>query len=107
MLSMAKPQARFPWAAKIPGSHTRAGCCDQVTHHIPFNDVAALEKELSTGIYQGFIVEPIQGEGGVFVATDEFMQKARELCDKYDTIFVCDEIQTGCCRTGKFWASEW
>jgi putrescine aminotransferase len=79
---------------------------DQVTH-IPYNDVAALEKHLSTGIYQGFIVEPIQGEGGVFVASDEFMRKARELCDKYDTIFVCDEIQTGCCRTGKFWACEW
>jgi putrescine aminotransferase len=79
---------------------------DQVTH-IPFNDTAALEKELSLGIYQGFIVEPIQGEGGVHVGTDEFMQKARELCDKYDTIFACDEIQTGCCRTGKFWASEW
>jgi putrescine aminotransferase len=79
---------------------------DQVTH-IPFNDVEALKKELSTGIYQGFIVEPIQGEGGVHVATDEFMQTAREYCDKYDTIFVADEIQTGCCRTGKFWAVEW
>jgi putrescine aminotransferase len=79
---------------------------DQVTH-IPYNDVAALEKELSTGVYQGFIVEPIQGEGGVFVASDEFMRKARELCDKYETIFACDEIQTGCCRTGKFWACEW
>jgi putrescine aminotransferase len=79
---------------------------DQVTH-IPFNDVAALEKELSTGIYQGFVLEPIQGEGGVNVATDEFMKKARELCDKYETILVCDEIQTGCCRTGKFWACEW
>jgi putrescine aminotransferase len=79
---------------------------DQVTH-IPYNDVAALERELSTGIYQGLIVEPIQGEGGVFVASDEFMIKARALCDKYDTILVCDEIQTGCCRTGKFWACEW
>lgn len=79
---------------------------DQVAH-IPFNDVDALKRELSKGIYQGFFVEPIQGEGGVFVATDEFLQTARELCDKYDTIFVCDEIQTGCCRTGKFWASEW
>jgi len=79
---------------------------NQVTH-IPFNDVTALEKELSTGIYQGFVVEPIQGEGGVFVASDEFMKKARELCDKYETILVCDEIQTGCCRTGKFWACEW
>ncbi|MDR2892740.1 MAG: aminotransferase class III-fold pyridoxal phosphate-dependent enzyme [Deltaproteobacteria bacterium] len=77
------------------------------TFHIPFNDVAALEKELSKGIYQGFFVEPIQGEGGVFVASDEFMQKARELCDKYETYLVCDEIQTGLCRTGKFWASEW
>jgi putrescine aminotransferase len=79
---------------------------DQVTH-IPYNDVDALERELSTGIYQGFLVEPIQGEGGVNVATDAFMRKARELCDAFDTIFVCDEIQTGCCRTGKFWACEW
>jgi putrescine aminotransferase len=79
---------------------------NQITH-IPFNDVEALKKELSSGIYQGFVVEPIQGEGGVHVATGEFMQTAREYCDKYDTIFVADEIQTGCCRTGKFWASEW
>jgi len=79
---------------------------DQVTH-IKFNDVDALKKELSSGIYQGFIMEPIQGEGGVNVATDEFIKTAREYCTKYDTIFVADEIQTGCCRTGKFWACEW
>jgi putrescine aminotransferase len=79
---------------------------DQVTH-IPYNDVDALKKELSSGIYQAFIMEPIQGEGGVNVSTDEFIKTAREYCDKYDTIFICDEIQTGCCRTGKFWACEW
>ena len=79
---------------------------DQVTH-IPFNDVDALRAELSKGIYEAFIVEPIQGEGGVHVATDEFMRTARDLCDETGTIFVCDEVQTGCCRTGKFWACEW
>ncbi|GHU97831.1 aminotransferase [Spirochaetia bacterium] len=79
---------------------------DQITH-IKFNDVEALKKELSSGIYQGFIMEPIQGEGGVNVSTDEFIKTAREYCTKYDTIFVLDEIQTGCCRTGKFWACEW
>jgi len=79
---------------------------DQVTH-IKFNDVEALKKELSSGIYQGFIMEPIQGEGGVNVATEEFMKTAREYCTKYDTIFVLDEVQTGCCRTGKFWACQW
>ena len=79
---------------------------NEVTH-IDYNDVEALKRELSTGIYQGFICEPVQGEGGVFVGSDEFMKTAREYCDKYDTIFVCDEIQTGCCRTGKFWACEW
>ena len=67
---------------------------NQITH-IPFNDVEALKKELSSGVYQGFVVEPIQGEGGVHVATDEFMQTAREYCDKYETIFVADEIQPG------------
>ncbi|MDR1611355.1 MAG: aminotransferase class III-fold pyridoxal phosphate-dependent enzyme [Planctomycetota bacterium] len=79
---------------------------DQVTH-IPYNDVAALKKELETGQYQAFFMEPVQGEGGVNVASEEFFKTARDLCTKTNTYLVADEVQTGCGRTGKMWACQW
>ncbi|MGP9810152.1 aminobacteriohopanetriol synthase HpnO [Rhodopseudomonas sp. NSM] len=72
---------------------------------IPFNDLAALEKVLSTREIAAFIVEPIQGKG-VNMPTDEFLPGAAALCKRYGTIFVADEIQTGMGRTGRFLAVE-
>ncbi len=72
---------------------------------IPFNDLAALEAELSRGDVAGFIVEPIQGKG-VFVAEDGYLRGAAELCRKYGTIFIVDEVQTGYGRTGRMFACE-
>jgi ornithine--oxo-acid transaminase len=72
---------------------------------IPFNDLAALEKVLSTRQVAAFIVEPIQGKG-VNMPADEFLPGAAALCRRYGTLLVADEIQTGIGRTGRFLACE-
>jgi ornithine--oxo-acid transaminase len=72
---------------------------------IPFNDLEALEKVLSTREIAAFIVEPIQGKG-VNMPTDEFLPGAAALCRRYGTLLVADEIQTGIGRTGRFLACE-
>lgn len=68
---------------------------------IPYNDLDALEKALQEKDVAGFLVEPIQGEAGVVVPDENYLKKASELCKKYDTLFIADEIQTGIARTGK------
>ena len=68
---------------------------------IPYNDVDALEKELvSDSNIAGFIVEPIQGEAGVFVPDEGYLLKVAQLCKKHNVLFIADEIQTGIARTG-------
>lgn len=74
---------------------------------IPFNDAEALREELSSGKYAAVIVEPIQGVGGIQVATDEFMLAAREACDATGTMLIADEIQAGYGRSGKFFSHQW
>lgn len=74
---------------------------------IPFNDAEALRKELSSREYAAVIVEPIQGVGGIQVATDEFMLAAREACDATGTMLIADEIQAGYGRSGKFFSHQW
>lgn len=74
---------------------------------IPFNDAEALREELSSGEYAAVIVEPIQGVGGIQVATDEFMLAAREACDATGTMLIADEIQAGYGRSGKFFSHQW
>ncbi len=72
---------------------------------IPFNDLAALERELAARDVAGFIVEPIQGKG-VFIAADGYLKGVEELCRKYGTLFIADEVQTAYGRTGKMFACE-
>jgi len=73
---------------------------------IPYNSTEALEKVLSKNKdICGFLVEPIQGEGGVVVPNDGYLKKCKELCEKYNVLLIADEIQTGICRTGKLLAS--
>jgi ornithine--oxo-acid transaminase len=72
---------------------------------IPFNDLEALEKALSSRQVAAFIVEPIQGKG-VNVPSDDFLPGAAALCKRYGTLFIADEIQTGVGRTGRFLAVE-
>jgi ornithine--oxo-acid transaminase len=73
---------------------------------IPFNDIEALERELSTKRYAAFFVEPIQGEGGIRMPDPHYLQRAQELCRRYGTLLVADEVQTGMFRTGPFLASH-
>ena len=68
---------------------------------IPFNDLKALENTLTEKTVAGFLVEPIQGEAGVIVPDEGYLQKAKQLCKDANVLFIADEIQTGLCRTGK------
>lgn len=67
---------------------------------IPYDDTAALEKALQEDNVAGFLVEPIQGEAGVYTPDDDYMRASQELCEKYNALFIADEIQTGIARTG-------
>lgn len=73
---------------------------------IPYDDTAALERELQNPHIAGFLVEPIQGEAGVYVPEEGYLKKAKELCEKYNVLFIADEVQTGIGRTGKMLAVE-
>ncbi|MFN8135398.1 MAG: aminotransferase class III-fold pyridoxal phosphate-dependent enzyme [Bacteroidales bacterium] len=68
---------------------------------VPYNDLAALEAALADPDVAGFLVEPIQGEAGVFVPDEGYLAKAYELCKKNNVLFIADEVQTGIARTGK------
>lgn len=68
---------------------------------IPYDDLDALETALQEEDVAGFLVEPIQGEAGVKVPSEGYLKGAYELCKKYNTLFIADEIQTGIARTGK------
>jgi ornithine--oxo-acid transaminase len=70
---------------------------------IPYNDIAALEEVLSreAGNIAAFLVEPIQGEAGVYVPDENFLKNASEICKKNNVLFIADEVQTGIARTGK------
>nr|5VIU_A Chain A, Acetylornithine aminotransferase [Elizabethkingia anophelis]5VIU_B Chain B, Acetylornithine aminotransferase [Elizabethkingia anophelis] len=70
---------------------------------IPYNDIAALEEVLSkeAGNIAAFLVEPIQGEAGVYVPNEGFLKQSSELCKKHNVLFIADEVQTGIARTGK------
>lgn len=73
---------------------------------IPYNNLEALEHELKDPNVAGFLVEPIQGEAGVYVPEDGYLKKAAELCKKYNVLFIADEVQTGIARTGKLLACD-
>lgn len=73
---------------------------------IPYGDAAALEKAITPNTV-GFLVEPLQGEGGVVVPPEGFLAKARQICTKHRVALMADEIQTGLGRTGKLFCYEW
>lgn len=74
---------------------------------IPYNDIDALESILASDPHiAGFMFEPIQGEAGVVVPEEGYLQKVRELCTKYKVLMIADEVQTGLCRTGKMLACD-
>jgi len=73
---------------------------------IPYNDLDALETALKQENVAGFLLEPIQGEAGVFVPDDGYLSRAREMCQENNVLFIADEVQTGIARTGKLLACD-
>lgn len=73
---------------------------------IPYDDVSALEAALKDPNVVAFLVEPIQGEAGVFVPSDGYLTQVKEACTKSNVLFIADEIQTGIARTGKMLAVD-
>ena len=73
---------------------------------VPYNNIEALEEKLKDPNTCAFMVEPIQGEAGVVVPDEGYLTKVRQLCTKYNVLFIADEVQTGLCRTGKMLAVD-
>ncbi len=73
---------------------------------IPYNDIEALKKELEDENIAAFLVEPIQGEAGVYVPDNGYLKKAYNLCKEKNVLFIADEVQTGIARTGKLLACD-
>jgi ornithine--oxo-acid transaminase len=73
---------------------------------VPYNDLAALETALQDPNVAAYMVEPIQGEAGVVIPTDGYLKGVRDLCTKYNVLFIADEIQTGLARTGTLLACD-
>ncbi|MEC9209147.1 MAG: ornithine--oxo-acid transaminase [Bacteroidota bacterium] len=74
--------------------------------NIPYNDLNALKEALKDTNIAGFMLEPIQGEAGVFVPNEGYLKAAKELCEKAGVLFIADEVQTGVARTGKLLAVD-
>ena len=89
------PDARNDYGPFTPGFIT-----------IPYNDLNALENALKDPDVAGFLVEPIQGEAGVFVPDEGYLKKSYDLCKKHNVLFIADEVQTGLARTGKLLACD-
>jgi ornithine--oxo-acid transaminase len=89
------PDARGGFGPYTPGFIT-----------VPYNDLQALEEALQDPNVAGFLVEPIQGEAGVYVPDDGYLTSSFELCKKYNVLFIADEVQTGIARTGKLLACD-
>ena len=85
------------------GGRVLARCCP-AAEAIPFDDAEALEQKLASKRFAAFIVEPIQGEGGIRIPQPAYLKTAQALCRRYGTLFVLDEVQTGMYRTGPFLA---
>ena len=75
--------------------------------YLPLNDIEAWKKEIEKDDVCACIIECIQGVGGIRMVSAEFLQALRELCDRHNTVLICDEIQCGYGRSGKFFAHQW
>jgi len=73
---------------------------------VAYDDLVELEKALSKKNVAGFLIEPIQGEAGVYVPAEGYLSAAKKMCEKYGVLFIADEIQTGIARTGKLLACD-
>ena len=100
------PESRDNYGPHVPNIGT---CCPVTKKSIPYNDVDAVRKafEAHGNNVAGFLFEPIQGEAGIVVPDDNYLTEIRKLCDEYNVLMICDEIQTGIARTGKLLCHEW
>ncbi|KAL1964625.1 hypothetical protein VTN77DRAFT_6799 [Rasamsonia byssochlamydoides] len=100
------PESRDNYGPYLPNIGSRIPGTDKP---ITYNDKAALRLafEKAGSNLAAFLVEPIQGEAGIIVPDDDYLQEARALCDQYNALLICDEIQTGIARTGKLLCHEW
>ena len=89
-----------------PDANTNFGPFTPGFIKIPYNDIIALEEALKQNNVVGFLVEPIQGEAGVFVPDEGYLNIANSLCKKHNVLFIADEVQTGIARTGKLLAID-
>ncbi len=89
-----RPELRAPFEPLVPGFR-----------HVPFNDVPALEAAVDRST-AAVLLEPVQGEGGVHVASPEYLPAARAACDRAGALLILDEVQTGMGRTGRIFAGE-
>ncbi|RLD58632.1 MAG: ornithine--oxo-acid transaminase [Bacteroidetes bacterium] len=89
------PDARGGFGPYTPGFVT-----------VPYNDLDALENALQDSNVAAFLVEPIQGEAGVYVPDNGYLTRSYELCKKHNVLFIADEVQTGIARTGKLLACD-
>ncbi len=94
LAATAQPEKQKPFEPLPPGFK-----------HVAFNDFAALEKAIDNKT-AAIMLEVIQGEGGVYHADKDYLQKVAKLCHEENILFILDEVQTGLCRTGKFFAYQ-
>jgi len=90
----AQPKKHTGFAPMLPGFK-----------YVPFNDIAQLEKAMTDDV-AAVMIEPIQGEGGINIATEEYIKTVRDLCDKNNALMILDEVQTGMGRTGKWFGYQ-
>lgn len=100
------PESRENYGPYLPGVGSISPATGKV---IPYNDVGAVREAFEShgDKIAGFLVEPIQGEAGIVVPSDNYLTEIRALCDKHNVLLICDEIQTGIARTGKLLCHEW
>jgi ornithine--oxo-acid transaminase len=100
------PESRDNYGPYLPGV---GSVCPSTKKVLPFNDIEAARAAFETHgkTLAAFLVEPIQGEAGIVVPDENYLKEIRALCDKYNVLLICDEIQTGIARTGKMLCHEW
>ncbi|MBI2260024.1 MAG: ornithine--oxo-acid transaminase [Flavobacteriia bacterium] len=89
-----------------PDSYAHFGPFSEGFIKVPYNDIEALKNALQNENVAGFLVEPIQGEAGVFVPEDNYLIEAKKICEQNNVLFIADEVQTGVARTGKLLALD-
>ena len=102
---------RTSLAVSVTDNPKIAAPVNQTDHviFVPLNDEEALEQAFreNKDEISSVIIEAIQGVGGIQIASKEFLRRIRSLCDEYNAVYIADEVQCGCGRTGEYYASDW